>query len=175
MFSSDLHLRKGAPLAENRALEVIWDSLGAGDRGIRHAGRVALEKQPVKGWKSSALAEVNPRIATAALIALARADGKNSAAEVIDRAISFDYAGLKQKQDRLDLLRVLTLALTRGSEPTPGAKRKLIAYLDKIYPATSPEENRESSVMMAHLHAPSAVSKLTALMENASGQDDPST
>jgi putative heme-binding domain-containing protein len=168
----EAHLRKGAPLAEKRALEVIWDSLGAGDRGIRHAARVALEKQPVKGWKSRALAEVNPRIATAALIALARADGKNSAAEVSGRAISFDYAGLKQKQDRLDLLRVLTLALTRGGEPTPGAKRKLIAYLDKIYPATSPEENRELSVMMAYLHAPSAVSKGMALLEKASGQEE---
>ncbi len=165
-------VQKNVAAAKPRQLDKIWRSLGASDRGIRHAARIALEKQPVKNWKHRLAGESNPIIATAALIALARTDGKNSASEILQQAMGFHYVALKNRQQRLDVLRGLTLALTRGGLPKPALKSKLIRWLDAIYPAQTPEENRDLSGIMAFLQAPSAAKKGMALLEKASGQEE---
>lgn len=165
-------VQKGAAQAKGKQLTQIWKSLGSRDRGIRHAARVALEKQPVKNWKSRLNREKNPVITTAALIALARTDGKNSSAQILKRAMRFDYAAIKGRQLRLDVLRGITLALTRGGQPPAPLKKSLITWLDKIYPAQTPEENRDLSALMAFLQAPSAVEKGMKLLAEAAGQEE---
>ena len=40
-----------------------------------------------------------------------------------------------------------------GGEPRAGLKKKLIAWLDTLYPARTPEENRDLSAIMAFLQA----------------------
>ncbi|MGK0238021.1 MAG: putative heme-binding domain-containing protein [Candidatus Pelagisphaera sp.] len=168
----ETYVQKGADVAGERGLNHIWKSLGSDDRGIRHAARVALEKQPVANWKGRIANEDNPVVATAALIALARADGAVSASAILERSMSFDYDALKERQQRLDTLRSITLALTRGGQPARGLKGKLISWLDAIYPARTPEENRDISAIMAFLQAPSAVKKGMALLASASGQEE---
>lgn len=168
----EAYLQAEAAEASTDQLDQIWSALGSADRGIRHAARVALEKQPVANWKGRLAGEENPVIATAALIALARTDGANSAPAILKQSIGFDYAALKNRQQRLDVLRGVTLALTRGGEPKAGLKKKLIAWLDTIYPARTPEENRDLSAIMAFLQAPSAVKKGMALLTKASGQEE---
>ena len=168
----EAYLQAGADEATADQLDLIWSSLGASDRGVRHAARVALEKQPVANWKDRVAGAKDPVIATAALIALARTNGENSAPAILKQAISFDYNALKNRQQRLDVLRSITLALTRGGQPKAGLKSKLIASLDTIYPALTPEENRDISAIMAFLEAPSAVEKGMALLTEASGQEE---
>ncbi len=168
----EVYLQSGADEATADQLDQIWSALGSPDRGIRHAARVALEKQPIANWKDRLSGEENPVIATAALIALARTDGANSAPAILKQAISFDYKALKNRQQRLDVLRSITLALTRGGKPKAGLTSKLIASLDPIYPARTPEENRDLSAIMAFLEAPSAVEKGMALLTEASGQEE---
>ncbi|MDF1810895.1 MAG: c-type cytochrome [Verrucomicrobiales bacterium] len=158
--------------ATKTQLDVIWESLGSDDRGIRHAARVALEKQPVANWKKRLSTESNPTIATAAFIALARTDGKNSAADILTMVQKFDYKSFKSQQLRLDVLRSITLALTRGGQPSDDVKKTLIPWLDTIYPARTPEENRDLSAIMAILEAPSAVEKGMELLSSASGQEE---
>jgi putative heme-binding domain-containing protein len=165
-------VQKDASAAKSKQLDRIWKSLGASDRGIRHAARVALEKQPIKNWKPRLAGEKNPVIATAALIALARTDGKNSGAAILEQSMGLNYGNLKNRQQRLDVLRGLTLALTRGGQPKPALKSRLITWLDNIYPAQTPEENRDLSGMMQFLQAPSAARKGMALLEKASGQEE---
>ena len=162
--------REAKPANKNQ-LNKIWSSLAAQDRGIRHAARVALEKQPVKNWKSRLASEKSPFIASAAMIALARADAK-SGATVLQKAMTFKYRDLQSRQQKLDLLRSITLALTRGGEPGKEQKQKLIAWLDQIYPASTPEENRDLSAILQFLQAPSAARKGMALLRGASGQEE---
>ena len=163
--------QKGVKPANPKELNQIWSALGAKDRGIRHAARVALEKQPVKNWKNKLSSEKNPVVASAAMIALARADSKSSGT-VLSKAMTLDYANEKNWQQRIDLLRSITLALTRGGQPQPEQKKKLIEWLDKIYPAATPEENRDLSALMQFLQAPSAAKKGMALLRSASGQEE---
>ena len=164
-------VQKGVQAANPKQLNQIWSALGAKDRGIRHAARVALEKQPVKNWKKKLSPEKNPVIASAAMIALARADAKSSS-DVLTKAMSFDYRNEKNWQQRIDLLRSITLALTRGGQPQAEQKKSLIAWLDQIYPASTPEENRDLSAIMQFLQAPSAARKGMALLRSASGQEE---
>ena len=164
-------VQKGAKPANPKQLNQIWSALGAKDRGIRHAARVALEKQPVKNWKKKLSPEKNPVVASAAMIALARADAKSSA-DVLTKAMTFDYRNEKNWQQRIDLLRSITLALTRGGQPQAEQKKNLIAWLDQIYPAATPEENRDLSAIMQFLQAPSAAKKGMALLRSASGQEE---
>ncbi len=162
----------GATPATAEQLDGIWQSLGSADRGIRHAARVALEKQPVAGWKDRLAGETNPITTTAALIALARVGAANSASAIFEKALSFDYQKTKSRQTRLDLLRSVTLALTRGGTPNAADQAKLINWLDGIYPAQTPEENRDLSAMAAYLNAPFAVERGIELLANASGQEE---
>ena len=164
-------VQKGVQPASPKQLNQIWSALGAKDRGIRHAARVALEKQPVKNWKKKLSPEKNPVVASAAMIALARADAKSSS-DVLTKAMSFDYRNEKNWQQRIDLLRSITLALTRGGQPQAEQKKSLIAWLDQIYPASTPEENRDLSAIMQFLQAPSAARKGMALLRSASGQEE---
>lgn len=165
-------LSADASNATMRQLDQVWHSLGSNDAGVRHAARVVLEKQPAANWSDRLAQESNPAVATAAAIALARADGANSSADVIRKIVAFDDASLTTRQLRLDAVRAVTLALTRGGPPGPKLKTRLITWLDAIYPARTPEENRDLSAIMAFLQAPSAVAKGMALLTNASGQEE---
>ena len=133
--SLEKHLQEGAKVANSSELDRIWVSLGSDDRGIRHAARAALEKQPVKNWMNRLADETDPVISTAAMIALARVDAKGSASAILAKATSLDYAKTRSFQTRLDLLRSVTLTLTRGGQPKESDKIKLIKWLDGIYPA----------------------------------------
>jgi len=168
----EAYLQSGGKEATSAQLDEIWTSLGSTDQGIRHAARVALEKQPVANWSDRVAKEENPVIATAALIALARIDGVHSGSVILEKSMTFDYDSLKNRQERLDVLRGITLALTRGGMPSEELKAELIASLDAIYPARTPEENRDLSAMMAYLEAPSAVEKGMSLLTSASGQEE---
>jgi putative heme-binding domain-containing protein len=165
-------LKKNVSPASREELDYIWRSLGSPDRGIRHAARAALEKQPVTNWKALLKQEKIPAIAAVALIALARADGEKSSRIVIEKTMGFNYAELRKPQYRLDFLRAITLALTRGGMPATAIRTKLITWLDAIYPTNSPEENRDLSTITAFLQAPYAARKTMALLENATGQEE---
>lgn len=165
-------LQKDAGRASDQQLDQIWESLGSSDRGIRHAARVALEKQPVADWKARVAQEQDPWIATAALIALARVDGQVSAPAILNRALQFDYVSIRDRQLRLDVLRSITLALTRGGQPADELAGKLTLWLDAIYPAKTAEENRDLSAVLAFLQSPFAAQKGVSLLTTAGGQEE---
>ena len=166
----EAHLQRGATAASQSELDRIWSSLGSADRGIRHAARAALEIQAVGKWKGRIKGETNPVAATASMIALARVDAKNSASTILEKAMSINYHKTDSRQTRLDVLRSVTLALTRSGQPKE--KATLIKWLDGIYPAQTPEENRDLSAIAAFLQAPFAVERGMKLLANASGQEE---
>lgn len=173
-------LQRDAAEASAEQLNEIWQNLGSSDRGLRHAARVALEKQPANSWSNRIKDEENLWTKTAAMIAWARVASaqqdeqrvKNAAQAIQGQLIQLDYASLGKQQLRLDVLRALTLSLTRGGQPSDDTRSQLIAWLDGIYPAITPQENRDLSAIMQFLQAPSAVAKGMALLNEASGQEE---
>ena len=169
----ELLLRKGARLQTPEDLARLWTNIADGsDRGLRHVARAVLEKHPVELWKAFVLGEEDINRAALGLIALARADGLRSGGEVIGKVLEFDYLKIGGKQDRLNLLRALILALARGGTPQGEIGGRLLVWLDGIYPAASPGENRELTMLLAFLGAPSVVPKAIALLENSTSQEE---
>ena len=175
--SLEAFLQRDASEATTKQLEEIWQNLGSSDRGLRHAARVALEIQPIEKWSTRIKTEKNLWIKTAAMIALARASSADQKAtpaanEIQEQLIQIDYHKLDSLQLRLDVLRALTLSLTRGGQPSAETRSRLINWIDGFYPAVTPQENRDLSAIMQFLQAPSAVAKGMALLNDASGQEE---
>ena len=172
-------LQKDAAQASEEELNEIWKQLGSSDRGLRHAARVALEKQPLTTWPHRITPEENLWIKTAAMIAWSRSasageeqQAQEAARAIQEELIQLDYTSIDPIQLRLDVLRALTLSLTRGGQPTKETRRRLISWLDGIYPAMTPQENRDLSGIMQFLQAPSAATKGMTLLNEASGQEE---
>lgn len=167
------------------AVEVAWPNLDHEDRYIRFAARVALEHQDPKDWREKALEEKDPGKALGALLALVRASAsdplhrpkgvadvpaklKESIFAALER---LDWAKLTDTQ-RVDLLRIYEIALTRMGSPEGEAKERLIAKLDKVYPAKAREQNAELCQILVFLEAPSAATKTLKLLAEAPTQEE---
>jgi hypothetical protein len=71
-------------------IDLAWSNLGHSDRAVRHAARLAVERQPVEAWRGRALAEDNPRARITAVVALARRQGRSAQAEIVDALDQLD-------------------------------------------------------------------------------------
>jgi len=168
----------GNPTADSIA--EIWPQLSNPDHAIRFAARVALEWQDQALWRERALSETNPRRSIAAIAALARLNGKDIYATTPmtpapDRALqrrmvaALDRIDFEQLpfQDKLDLLRAYGLTFIRLGQPDPETRARLIAKFDPLLPSNQRELNWELADMLAYLDAPSAPTKLMALLRDA--------
>jgi hypothetical protein len=168
--------------ANPRAVEAAWPHLSNPDRAIRYAARTALEWQPVASWRERALAEPDARRAIAAIASLARVSARDdyhtapNSGQVRDKALQtrmlaalnrIDWNRLTY-QDRLDLVRAYQLTMIRLGMPEPAAARDVIARLDPQVPFGQMELDRELAEVLVYLQAPSAATKVMALLRNDS-------
>jgi putative heme-binding domain-containing protein len=167
------------------AVETVWPYLADSDRAIRHAARVALEWQEVAQWRSKALAEKDARKAIAALVALARASGRDAIhrgndAPPPDPALrtsllrsleAIGWASLGPA-DRVDLLRAYSLTFTRLGRPDEAARAALVERLDPLFPAKTREQNTLLAQLLIYLEAPGAAAKVVAALRDAPSQEE---
>jgi putative heme-binding domain-containing protein len=167
------------------AVKTAWPYLDDEDRAIRFAARIAIEWQDASEWREKALSEKNPRTAIASLVALSRVSSKDEfhrkasdpkpdmelqkrILSALDR-IKWDKLS---EQDKLDLLRAYTLAFTRFGTPDNATRERLIAKFDPHFPAKSRELKAELAPMLVYLEAPSAATKLMAVLRTAPTQEE---
>ncbi|MEZ6125056.1 MAG: family 16 glycoside hydrolase [Planctomycetaceae bacterium] len=185
------HTRTDAPLNE------FWSALGSADRSLRYAARVALEHQPVASWRDRVLTESNVDARLTGLLALARSyervnKGKepdidspipnwnnpqlDSERHAMTRRIleslgSIDLQGLNEEQ-KLLVLRVLTLTFVRVSPPDLEERARLLEHLESLLPQESQPLNSEIAQLMVYLQAPYAAAKLVPMLEAAPTQEE---
>ena len=166
-------LLEGARRLSRNELADLWRNLSPDDdRALRHAARAVLEMHPAGMWRELVIKEENCHRAGLGLIALARAGAPGSAGDVMNKVMEFDYAAIKAEQDRLNLLRALTLALTRGGKPEPEIRLRVLRWLEDIYPAASARENRDLTALLASLESPSLVPRAMMLLETSTSQEE---
>jgi putative heme-binding domain-containing protein len=167
------------------AVEAVWPYLADADRSIRYAARVALEWQDPSQWRDQALAETNPRMALAALAALARVSGKDEIhrrpgdpapdpglrARMLAALDKIAWADLSSA-DRLDLLRTYSLIFIRLGRPDDAARADLIAKFDPLFPSRKPRLDALLARLLIYLEAPDAAAKVVAALQAAPTQEE---
>lgn len=126
--------------------------LSSPDRFLRFAARLALERQDVPLWRSAALAATEPRLATAALLALLRKEPA-AAAEIAARAEALVALEGLSADERLDAIRLLQLAVLKTGNASPGTRALLVR---RFAETTDPREARDLARILAFLKEPAA-------------------
>jgi glucose/arabinose dehydrogenase len=168
----------GAPSAGGVA--AVWPYLSDDDRAIRYAARTALEWQEIGQWRERALTENDPRKAIAAIASLARMSGRDEYhtapdSPARDKALQSRMLAALNRiplthltyQDKLDLVRAYQLTMIRMGRPSDDDAARVIARLDPLLPGQHQELNREVAEVLVYLEAPSAATKVMALLRTA--------
>ncbi len=154
-----------------QAVTQAWPHLKSNDRLIRYAARVAVEHQPANSWQSKALGETNPRAALAGLLALARVGDKAAQPKLLAALDRIDWNGLS-RPERLELIRVYSLAFIRMGEADAATRDALASRLNAHFPVRSPELNHEMLQLLVYLQSAEATAKGVTLLANAPTQEE---
>ncbi len=168
-----------------QAIAQAWPHLGDADRFIRWAARTAVEHQPYAQWADKALTEPDPAKQVEALLALARSAGicpqhRPDNAKPVDAdlrgrllaaMLKLDIGGLPYPQ-QLTALRTLEIVLNRFDRPDDATVQTLIAKLDPLFPAASPERNWLLCETLVYLQSPTAAAKGMQLIAQAPTQEE---
>lgn len=156
--------------AEPATLQNLWPELGSEDRWLRTAARIALERQPVAAWREKVKAEQRPLARGEGLLAWVRIAPPEERLEVV-RATLAGPVGADEPEVLL-ALRVLSIALARGVEPTPDDSQKLHGLLTALDGHPSPLVQRELVELAVATSAPGAISKGIDRLDAAASQED---
>ena len=146
--------------------------LGHPDRHVRHAARVAIERQPPDASArplASALLDKNPWTAIEAAVALARIGDKAHQPGIFEALGKLDAKTLTRDQ-RLAWLRAHSLACTRMGEPAAEEKAALAARLAPLFPSGDNLTDRDLAELLIYLGDPGVVGRALAAM--ATAKDD---
>jgi len=130
------------------AIRKAWRSLGSDDRYLRHAARIAIEKQDPVKWAKKALAERDSRASIEALIALCRIGDPSLQPDILK---SLGRLKLKRMDvdELLAAIRAWQLCFTRMGKPADAAA--VIKKLSPLYPHENNFVNRELSQVLLYL------------------------
>lgn len=149
------------------AVVASWPHLGSNDRFIRNAARVAIEAQPASEWAEKVFSEKNTQARITAAIALARSNEKQYKSQLIASLLELSPQSLEESQ-LLGLLRAYGLTFLRLGAPDAAEKAAIIAKLNPLFPAKTPNLNTELAQILVYLDAPEVVSRTMELIRNPS-------
>jgi len=135
------------------AVEEAWPHLGSGDRAIRYAARVAIERQDWRLWQNFAIQEQNPTCSIQALLGLARVGSPQLRNEVFARLNQLPWEQLDELQF-LDAVRAYSLAAIRMGGSRPQENRLAISRLLPLFASGSEAIRHELGQLLAYLGAP---------------------
>lgn len=156
---------------DKAALELAAKYLDNNDRWVRYAARIALESQPVEEWKERALKQPTKLGTLTALLALARLGPADAQADLLE-ALGQYWPDAFDEQEKLEALRICSLAFIRMGRPSEKTARDVIDSVAPLYPSSSPRLNRELAQLLIYLEAPGVVQKTMDLIARAETQEE---
>ena len=163
----------------NGSVAWAWKALGDDDRFVSTAARVALEGQPVAGWRQRALTETDPAVARSALLALARVSTSDPNSQP-DRALASELVAALLLADaadaspsgRLQLLGVLSVTLARFGAPSESDRERLLAHFGQRLPSGDAAQDGELVRLAVFLQSPDVAGAALTLLEAAPTQQE---
>ncbi len=158
-------------------VDEAWPHLAHGDRFVRHAARIVLERAPAELWQERALAEPVPASRLTALLALSRAGDPAVLPRMLEALGSTTWSSLASK-DQLAMLRVYELALCRMAtdawsiERPPDWFAALRERLEALYPTGDRLQDLQLSKLLVFLQSPQLASKVLARFPNGTTRED---
>jgi putative heme-binding domain-containing protein len=156
------------------AIDVAWPDLGSSDPWIRHAARVAVERQPVDQWESRVFAEKDTAAALNGLIALTRMkqtteDVRHTfQTKVVDKLAT---AVTKRRLDtitKLSVSRITALLFTRHGRPDKATARRVVELVRPWFPDTDERLNCEVCELLVYLGDARSLPAAFALLADSS-------
>ena len=172
--AADRNLRKLAEKShlENSNFEAaeLISLLSHGDRYIRYAARVGIERKPISDWLDLAMQikDANGRIH--AMLALARQGDAENYDSFLNVMQAIDFGGLS-KSEKLAYLRTLSVGFIRLSQPDAKTKKDFADKLDPVFPSQSDSLNKELSRVLVYLDSPKVIETTLNIMRNPPQQD----
>jgi putative heme-binding domain-containing protein len=158
-------------VVDAKALEGVWPHLGAADREVRTAARVALEWQPSLTWRERALRETEPASALTALVALARVGDAGDRQAVLDRCAELAQPELAPAR-QFELLRTCAVALSRHGELDAPRRTRLVTAIAGLRAGSERLLQRERAEVLVALRADGLVAPLLASLAAAATQHE---
>jgi putative heme-binding domain-containing protein len=124
----------------------LWPLLGDGDRFVRHAARLVLERIDPKRWAERVVNEKDDERAWNSIVALCQANRAAPFAEPIFGRLRTPPAAMPEKA-LLDYLRTLQMALIHVPA-RPASVKGIAAECDRLFPNASWRVNRELAVLL---------------------------
>ncbi|MGI8603658.1 MAG: DUF7133 domain-containing protein [Verrucomicrobiales bacterium] len=152
-------------------IDLLWPCIGHADRWIRHAARIALERQPLELWEKRALREKAIDLSFTALLALARIAPKERQPELLARFEQFDIKDLSESQ-QLIALRIYGISFARMGRPDDSGATAVRRKLEAMYPSRFRFVNHELCRLLVYLASPVVIAKTTPLLARAATSDD---
>jgi putative heme-binding domain-containing protein len=155
-----------------RFTQGLISALADGDRHIRYAARVGLERHPVATWQEHSLGKVasfstskfaRHDITINACVALARQAEPSALPQLIAALNNIAFETLDESR-QLDILRAYQLAFIRLGNPDKETCAALAKKFDDLFPQKSDFVNRELSILMIHFQSPGAAKKLVPVL-----------
>lgn len=176
LYEKRRQLERWHTTVDPSAIEDILRSLGSEDVWLRHAARVALERQPIDRWRELALKlPTTHESATAtisALLALARVSGEPPELRAICNRLNALPIKQLSVEQRLDVWRVYSVAFTRLGKPDAQIAKTVMDLLAQQYPQELEEPNQRLCELLAYLEWPALVEKTMPRLEQAVEQED---
>jgi putative heme-binding domain-containing protein len=151
------------------AVDDLWPDLGSADRWLRHAARVALERQPLASWRERARVEPDALRRGEAILAWARMADAEDRDDVV-RAVLAAPAASDETVVLLGL-RALAIAIARGVDlgADAAAVHARLASFDG-HPAATVQ--RELVELLVATRAPGTVAAVLRRLDRAPGQEE---
>lgn len=147
------------------SVEPLVKVLGDEHRFVAYAARRAIERQPIDSWKQLVLQAESMREFLYGSTALILAQpSRENALQIVTNAQEF-LDGFVTDDDFVDLLRVLELAVSRGSLKRADAPQLSVALADE-FPTGDKRINRELVRLIAYFEEPSALPRMIEFIKS---------
>jgi len=152
-------------------IETVWPRLGNPDPWIRHAARIALERQEPRLWQQRALEEQNIDVALTAWLALTRVGKADVQAPLLHRLAMLPLISLTPSQ-QLQVLRLYELAFSRLGSARIQSLQTARQQLEPLYPTHDWHLDHCLCTLLVYLKSPVAIAKTLDLLATAERPED---
>ena len=182
-----------------KSMQDVLAQIGSSDRAVRYAARVALEQSGTKDWDLEKVVNATPQTVLTATMALARTfdreskgkapnidsplpewtadrsneseDRRRSREKILDALDGLEWKTLPYDQ-KLELLRVLTLTFVRIGPPDDEQRAILSKRAAAAFPAGSHELNSEIAQLLVYLQSTDAAEKIVPALVESPTQEE---